>query len=83
MYDSLAVEANGNICVATLVNGGISVIRPDGSGAELVPMPDPLTTNIRFGGNDLKTAFVTLSSTGKLVRMQWPRAGARLNYLNT
>ena len=83
LYDSLAVEANGNICVATLVNGGISVIRPDGSGAELVPMPDPLTTNICFGGNDLKTAFVTLSSTGKLVRMQWPRAGARLNYLNT
>ncbi len=82
LYDSLAVEANGNICVATLINGGISVIRPDGSGAEFVPMPDALTTNICFGGPDLTTAFVTLSSTGKLVRMQWPRAGAKLNYLN-
>ena len=30
MFDSLAVEANGNVCVATLVSGCISVIAPDG-----------------------------------------------------
>ena len=43
-------------------------------------MPDPLTTNICFGGPDLRTAFVTLSGTGKLVSTQWPRAGLRLNF---
>ena len=31
MFDSLAVEANGNVCVATLISGCISVIAPDGT----------------------------------------------------
>ncbi len=31
MFDSLAVEASGNICVATLISGCISVIAPDGN----------------------------------------------------
>ena len=34
MFDSLAVEACGNVCVATLISGCISVIAPD--GGELV-----------------------------------------------
>jgi gluconolactonase len=29
-FDSLAIEAGGNICVATLVRGGVSVFSPDG-----------------------------------------------------
>lgn len=46
-FDSLGVEANGNIC---------------------------------WGGPDMRTAFVTASSTGKLLRFDWPRAGLVLNY---
>lgn len=79
-YDSLAVEANGNICVASLVHGGINVIAPDGSFVEFVPMPDEITTNICFGGPDMRTAWITLSSTGKIVRVPWPRAGLKLNF---
>ncbi|MFI5317910.1 MAG: SMP-30/gluconolactonase/LRE family protein, partial [Myxococcota bacterium] len=52
----------------------------DGSKLEHVPMPDPLTTNICFGGKDLRTAYVTLSATGKLVALPWPRAGLRLAF---
>jgi len=66
--------------VATLVNGGITIISPDGSKIEHVPMPDPLTTNLCFGGKDLRTAYVTLSATGKLVSTPWPRAGLRLAF---
>ncbi len=80
LFDSLAVEADGNICVATLFNGGITVIAPDGSSTEHVPMPDLFTTNICFGGADMRTAYITLSSTGRLVRMRWPRPGLRLNF---
>ncbi len=80
LFDSLAVDAAGNVCVATLVNGGITVISPDGLSIEHVPTPDPLTTNICFGGPDLRTAFITLSGTGRLVAMEWPRPGLRLNY---
>jgi gluconolactonase len=80
LLDSLAVDGDGNVCVATLVNGGITVIAPDGTIREHVPMPDPLTTNICFGGADLRTAFVTLSGTGRLVATQWPRPGLRLHH---
>ncbi|WP_417516766.1 SMP-30/gluconolactonase/LRE family protein [Minwuia sp.] len=82
LFDSLAVDGAGNVCVATIHNGGITVIPPDGSHISHVPMPDPITTNICFGGEDLKTAYITLSSTGKLVAMDWPRPGLALNYLN-
>ena len=79
-FDSLAVDGAGNVCVATLHNGGITVAAPDGSRVEHVPMPDPVTTNLCFGGPDLRTAYVTLSSRGKLVSIPWPRPGLRLNY---
>jgi gluconolactonase len=77
-FDSLAVDATGNVCIATLINGCISVIAPDGRLLRQVPMDDPVTTNICFGGLDLRTAYVTLSGTGKLVEMDWPEAGLRL-----
>jgi gluconolactonase len=77
-FDSLAVDAAGNICVATLITGCISVIAPDGRLVRQVAMPDPVTTNICFGGPDLRTAYVTLSGSGQLVAMDWPEAGLRL-----
>ena len=80
LLDSLAVDAVGNVCVATLVNGGITIISPDGARIEHVPLPDPLTTNICFGGPDLRTAYITLSGTGKLVAMEWKTKGLRLTY---
>lgn len=77
-YDSLAVEANGNICVATIGKAGITVIAPDGSLVEHVATDDPFTTNIAFGGPDLRTAYVTLGGTGRLVSRRWPRPGMAL-----
>ena len=82
LFDSLAVDADGNVCIATIIDGGITVLSPSGAAPDFVPMPDRLTTNICFGGDDLRTAYVTLSSTGKLVAMPWPRPGLALNYLN-
>lgn len=81
LLDSLAVDGAGNICVATIVNGGITVISPDGTAVDHVATGDLLTTNICFGGDDMHTAFVTLSSTGRLVSMPWPHAGLRLAHL--
>ena len=79
-FDSMAVDSAGRICVATLHRGGISVIAPDGSSVEHVPLPDRVTTNLCFGGPDLRTAWATLSGTGRLVSFEWPRPGLRLNY---
>jgi gluconolactonase len=81
LFDSLAVEEGGNVCVATLVNGGISVISPGGDVEHLAAdgeLFDPLVTNICFGGADRTTAWITLSGTGRLVRCDWPRPGLRL-----
>jgi gluconolactonase len=82
MFDSIAVEASGNVCVATLISGCISVIAPDGTLVEQVPTGDRMTTNIAFGGPELKTAYITLSGKGELVAMDWPRSGLPLNFLN-
>ncbi|MDH5539790.1 MAG: SMP-30/gluconolactonase/LRE family protein [Rhizobacter sp.] len=79
-FDSMAVDALGNLCVATLINGGISVISPDGSSTSHVPLPDRYTTNLCFGGPDRRTAFVTLSGSGRLVAIDdWPVPGLKLN----
>ncbi|MFT3816558.1 MAG: SMP-30/gluconolactonase/LRE family protein [Rubrivivax sp.] len=80
MLDSLAVEADGNICVATMHRGCISVVSPDGRLLEQVKTPDPANSNIAFGGPDLRTAYVTLSSTGGLAVFDWPRAGLALHW---
>ena len=81
LLDSLAVDGAGNVCVATIVNGGITVISPDGARVDHVPTGDILTTNICFGGDDLRTAFITVSSSGRLISMPWPFEGLRLAHL--
>ncbi len=80
-FDSLAVEAGGNICVATLITGHITVISPTGQIVRQVKMPDVYPTNICFGGPDLRTAYITLSASGQLAVMEWPEPGLRLNFM--
>jgi gluconolactonase len=82
VFDSLAVDSAGNICVADIPEGGITVISPDGRMLEQRRMPDPFSTNICFGGADLTRAYITLSSSGRLVSMTWPRPGLPLHWLN-
>jgi gluconolactonase len=79
-FDSLAIDAMGNICVATLMTGCISVISPDGTLLRQVKMPDVYTTNICFGGAELKTAFITQSFLGQLIAVDWPEPGLRLAF---
>jgi gluconolactonase len=81
-FDSLAVEEDGQVCVATLVKGGISIVSPETGTVDHVPFPDRYTTNICFGGDELRTAYITLSQTGQLIEVPWPRPGLALNYLN-
>jgi gluconolactonase len=79
-FDSLAVEASGNICVATIGESGISVISPQGELVEFVATDDIFTTNIAFGGEDMCNAYICLSGSGRLVRRRWARPGLRLHY---
>src|SRR5262245_33296305 len=82
MFDSLAVDSEGHVCVATLITGGVSDIWPDGSRVDQYVLPDMMVTNVCFGGPDLRTAFATLSMGGTLVSFEWPRPGLPLHHLN-
>lgn len=79
-FDSLGVQADGGVCVATILAGGISTFWPHNKQFEHIPLPDLIVTNICWGGKDLKTAYVTLSSTGKLAAMEWRSPGLKLAY---
>ncbi len=76
--DSLAIAASGNIIVATLVSGEITTVSPTGEILRVVKMPERMPTNICFGGPDMRTAYITLSTSGKLVAMPWDEPGFRL-----
>jgi gluconolactonase len=81
MLDSLCVDAEGNVLVATLIHGGVTSIRPDGSATTHTPVPDVLTTNCCFVGPDLRTLYVTASTIGQLIAFDnWPTKGLKLNF---
>jgi gluconolactonase len=80
--DSLGVDGDGNVCVATLGSGGITSLSPqDGSVVEFLETGDILTTNVCFGGENLRMAYVTASGTGRLLATEWPRSGLPLAYV--
>jgi gluconolactonase len=79
-FDSLAVLANGNIVVATLNTGYITEVSAAGDIVQAVKMPDSYPTNICFGGADMRTAYITLSDTGRLGVMPWSSPGLKLNF---
>lgn len=78
-FDSLAVAASGNVCVATILASGITTITPSGAYSK-IETPDRFTTNICFGGKDMRDAWITLSGTGKLAKCRWSEPGLRLNF---
>lgn len=79
-FDSLAVTAAGNICVATLQEGSITTFSPAGEITKLVIPGETSVTNIAFGGDDMRDAYITLSNTGRLARVRWSEPGLRLAF---
>lgn len=79
-FDSLKVTASGKICVATVGNGGVTEFWPDGGRHRFHPLGDPHTTNLAFGGPDMRTAYVTMSHHGWLAEIPWHEPGLRLNF---
>jgi gluconolactonase len=63
-----------------VITGYITEISPQGDIVRAEKMPDTYPTNICFGGPDMRTAYITLSDTGRLGVMQWPEPGLKLNF---
>jgi gluconolactonase len=91
--DSMAVDEEGNVYVATMlpqgprpdVPGGITVISPGGRILAFIELnvdgqAEPLPSNICFGGPDRRTAFITLAGTGRLVSCEMKIPGKKLHF---
>ena len=77
-FDSLAVEADGTVVVAA-ISHGICVLRPSGE-IDYIEVPDVMTTNVCFAGDDMQSAYITMSASGRLGKVHWPRPGLRLAF---
>jgi gluconolactonase len=87
ILDSMKVDAEGNVWVATMLpegpdpstNGGITVISPQGEILQFLAIdvgtPAPMPSNLCFGGPDGRTLYVTCGASGKLVRARVTVAG--------
>ena len=87
--DSMAMDEEGNLYVVTILpegfdpmtNGGITVVSPSGKVLEFIAIdcgvPEPLPSNICFGGPDRRTAFITLGGTGRVVTCQMEIPGLK------
>jgi gluconolactonase len=91
--DSIAVDEEGNVYAATMlpkgpdpeVPGGITVISPEGKILDFIELmvegkPEPLPSNLCFGGPDRRTAFITLAGTGRLVACEMKIPGKPLHF---
>lgn len=78
-FDSLAVTAAGNVCVGTLRTGGITTVTPEGD-TRFRGFDDRYVTNIAFGGDDMMDAYLTLSTSGRLVKLRWDEPGLKLHF---
>ena len=93
LLDSMKVDEQGNVYVATMLpkgnivaqNGGITVVSPDGQILEFIELAvggafDPLPSNLAFGGTDRRTAFITLGGSGRLVACEMQIPGLQLEW---
>ena len=77
----MAVDALGNLCIATLMHGGITMVSPDGSMTSHVALPDKVTYAVRRSLPPKQRLVVKRSGSGRLVAIDdWPVPGLRLNY---
>ena len=73
--DGMTIDSEGNLYVAAGLNNlrgtsetldtvaGIHVFTPDGELIDHIPIPEDTITNAAFGGDDLRTLYVTAGKT--------------------
>ena len=75
----MAIDEEGNLYAISILpfgwdpntRGGITVVSPKGEVLEYIEIdcgqPDPLPSNLCFGGPDRKTVFITMGGTGRVI----------------
>ncbi|RKE38590.1 xylono-1,4-lactonase [Paraburkholderia sp. BL23I1N1] len=80
--DGMAVDAEGFVWVALFGGGRIERYAPDGKLVERVCFPCSNITKLAFGGDDLRTAYVTTARKGLSPEEIWqqPLAGGLFSF---
>jgi gluconolactonase len=68
--DGIGFDQAGNLYVATVGPGLVTVIAPDGKIARTITLPGSDVTNLDFGGKDYKTLYITEAKTGALYTLE-------------
>ncbi|MGH7494436.1 MAG: SMP-30/gluconolactonase/LRE family protein [bacterium] len=80
--DGIDFDREGNLYAAHFGGGAVYVIAPDGSIRQKIPAPGKKPTNIEFGGDDLKTLFLTEVETSALYQCRVEIAGTAALVVN-
>jgi gluconolactonase len=69
--DGFCVDVDGRFYVASTVEHGVRIVDSDGTIVDFLPIDGVgLTTNCCFGGDDLRTLFVTDALPGRVVAFE-------------
>ena len=60
--DGITVDQEGHVWICHFRGARVTRFAPDGTISRVVPLPTPQVTKIAFGGDDLKTVFVTTAA---------------------
>jgi gluconolactonase len=78
--DGMALDQEGNLWVAVPASGGVNVYDPAGRQIERIECGEgSLTTNVCFGGPELKQVFITAAMRGSVLTLTAPAAGLPLH----
>ncbi|NLX97359.1 MAG: SMP-30/gluconolactonase/LRE family protein [Rhodopirellula sp.] len=72
--DGMTIDDRGNVY---LTGKGVTVFSREGRKVAEIPVPEPWTANVCFGGGDGQTLFITASSGLYAVRTQVKGAGSQ------
>jgi gluconolactonase len=73
--DSLKLQADGKVCVCSLIRpGGITIADRSGR-TEFLGFPDRFVCNLAFGGKYMRDCWIMLSGLGKIAKVRWPSPG--------
>lgn len=68
--DGIAFDSEGNLYVAHFGGGAIYVLSPHGIIKEKIITPGKKPSNVEFGGEDMKTLFITEDETNSVYSMR-------------
>lgn len=77
--DGIAFDEKGNLYAAHFGTGTLFVINPSGEIIQEIKTPGIKPTNVEFGGEDLKTIFLTEVETNSLYKIKANITGLKLN----